>query len=124
MFFCFWVGVGDGEGAGLAARGAGVGVRSRGEGEYVRRSLAGVWKKEKRKADSEGSFSVPPALEGTRTREERATNQQKIRDATTSKGKELVGWENEPPLEASQYVFSFLFPLLGFFLFDEFCLCV
>lgn len=53
--------------------------------------------------------SVPAALEGTRMGEEKDARQRKILKAT-SKGPELEDWENEPPLEASQYVFfaSFL----------------
>lgn len=46
---------------------------------------------------------MPAALEGTRTGEEREVNQRKIARAT-SKTLELENWENEPPLEASQYV--------------------
>ncbi|KAL8968063.1 MAG: hypothetical protein Q9197_005078 [Variospora fuerteventurae] len=48
-----------------------------------------------------GRNSVPSALEGTRTTEEKDPHMKKIR-AALSKGEELQGWETEPPLEASQ----------------------
>lgn len=52
--------------------------------------------------------SVPSALEGTRTAEEKDSHEREIQ-ATMRQGEELQGWENEPPLEASQYVLPFLY---------------
>lgn len=52
--------------------------------------------------------SVPSALEGTRTAEEKDSHERSIQAAMTQGG-ELQGWENEPPLEASQYVLHFIY---------------
>lgn len=55
--------------------------------------------------------SVPSALEGSRTKEEKDVRRRQIERAE-SQGSGSVDWENEPPLEASQYVFSFICLLL------------
>lgn len=47
--------------------------------------------------------STTPSLEGVRTLDERAY-QKNLAQEIPSTGSEVVGWEPEPPLEASQYV--------------------
>lgn len=47
--------------------------------------------------------STTPSLEGVRSLEERAY-QKNLAQEIPSTGSEVVGWEPEPPLEASQYV--------------------
>ncbi|KAL8719815.1 MAG: hypothetical protein Q9225_003218 [Loekoesia sp. 1 TL-2023] len=49
----------------------------------------------------DGGKDIPPGLEGTRTEDEKVVRTRQIEKARNP-GSELVDWENEPPLEASQ----------------------
>ncbi|KAI4123913.1 MAG: hypothetical protein LQ338_005060 [Usnochroma carphineum] len=73
------------------------------EADVSRIYVQAMLTREKNRLDIEwdGEKNLPPALEGTRTEEEKDTQQLRLQRAK-SKGQELEDWENEPPLEASQ----------------------